>query len=155
MNIIDKKILNILQSNATIPLSELSKRVGISKTPCWNRIRKMEEDGIIISKVTIVDNKKINLNEIIFLSLSVTSHSKEWLDNFKKVINKYDQIIEVYRLTGSETDYLLKIVAPSIKDYDIFQQKLINELTFSGMSSSIALNEMKKSNFLPLEFTDI
>ena len=155
MNIIDKKILSILQSNATIPLSELSKKVGISKTPCWNRIRKMEEDGIIISKVTIVDNKKINLNEIIFLSLSVTSHSKEWLSNFTKVINKYDQITEVYRLTGSKTDYLLKIVAPSIKDYDNFQQKLINELTFSGMSSSIALNEMKKSNFLPLDFTDL
>ncbi len=155
MNVIDKKILSILQSNATIPLSELSKKVGISKTPCWNRIRKMEEDGIIISKVTIVDNKKINLNEIIFLSLSVTSHSKEWLSNFTKVINRYDQIIEVYRLTGSKTDYLLKIVAPSIKDYDNFQQKLINELTFSGMSSSIALNEMKKSNFLPLDFTDL
>ena len=152
MDDVDKKILSIIQKDATIPLSELSKKVGITKTPSWNRIRKMEEEGIIKSKVTVLDNKKINLNIVVFLSVSVSSHSEEWLIDFQKTLTQYDQIIETYRLTGSSTDYLLKIVAPSIEEYDQFQQKLINEIEFTNMTSSIALDELKKNNYLPLDF---
>ena len=150
MDDIDKTILSLLQNNATLPLSELSKRAGVSKTPCWNRIRKMEEEGVIKSRVTILDNKKINLNIVIFLSVSVSSHSKEWMSDFQKILTRYDQIIEAYRLTGSSTDYLLKIVASSIAEYDNFQQQLINEVKFTKMSSSIALKEIKKIHSLPL-----
>ena len=152
MDKIDKIILSVLQKNATLPLSELSKRVGISKTPCWNRIRKMEEEGIINSRVTVLDNKKINLNIVVFLSVSVSSHSEEWLTDFQKILTRYDQIIEAYRLTGSSTDYLLKIVASSIEEYDKFQQHLINEVKFTKMSSSIALKEIKKIHSLPLDY---
>ena len=152
MDKIDKIILSVLQKNATLPLSELSKRVGISKTPCWNRIRKMEEEGIINSRVTVLDNKKINLNIVVFLSVSVSSHSEEWLTDFQKILTRYDQIIEAYRLTGSSTDYLLKIVTPSIAEYDNFQQQLINEVKFTKMSSSIALKEIKKIHSLPLNY---
>ena len=152
MDDVDKKILSIIQKDATIPLSELSKKVGISKTPSWNRIRKMEEEGIIKSKVTVLDNKKINLSIVVFLSVSVSSHSEEWLINFQKILSQYDQIIEAHRLTGSSTDYLLKIVSPSIEEYDKFQQRLINELKFTKMSSSIALKEIKKIHSLPLDY---
>ena len=152
MDNIDKQILSALQKNATIPLSELSKRVGLSTTPCWNRIRKMEEEGTITSRVTVLNNKKINLNIVVFLSISVSSHSEEWLTAFQKIIEQYNQIIEVYRLTGSSTDYLLIIVAPSIDEYDKFQQKLINEIEFNKMSSSIALKEIKKVHSLPLDY---
>ena len=152
MDKIDKNILSVIQKNAALPLSELTKKIGISSTPCWNRIKKMEEEGIISSRVTVVDNNKINLPIIVFLSISISSHSEEWLNNFKEIIKKYDQIIEVYRLTGSGTDYLLKIVAPSIKQYDSFQQEIIKHIKFNKMSSSIALKELKKSNFLPLDF---
>ena len=152
MDNIDKQILSALQKDATIPLSELSKRVGISKTPCWNRIKKMEEEGIIKTRVTVLDNKKINLSIVVFLSVSVSSHSEEWLIDFQKILSQYDQIIEAYRLTGSSTDYLLKIVAPSIEDYDKFQQQLINEVKFTKMSSSIALKEIKKIHSLPLDY---
>ena len=152
MDNIDKHILALLQKNANIPLTELSKRVGISKTPCWNRIRKMEEGGIINSQVTILNNKKINLNIVVFLSVSVSSHSKEWMSDFQKTLTRYDQIIEAYRLTGSSTDYLLKIVAPSIEEYDKFQQQLINEVKFTKMSSSIALKEIKKIYSLLLDY---
>ena len=152
MDDIDKKILSLIQKDATIPLSELSKKIGISKTPSWNRIRKMEEEGIIKSRVTVLDNKKINLSIVVFLSVSVSSHSEEWLTDFKTILSKYDQIIEAYRLTGSSTDYLLKIVAPSIEEYDKFQQRLINELKFTNMSSSIALKEIKKIHSLPLDY---
>ena len=152
MNEIDKHILKLLQKNASIPLSELSKRVGVSSTPCWNRIKKMEEEGIIDSKITILNNKKINLPIIVFLSISVSSHQSQWLMKFQTTIMKYEQIIEVYRLASSSTDYLLKIVAPSIEEYDRFQQKLINEIEFTNMTSSIALDELKKNNYLPLDF---
>ncbi len=152
MDDIDKKILSLLQNNATLPLSELSKRVGISKTPCWNRIRKMEEDGTIKSRVTVLDNKKINLNIVVFLSVSVSSHSKEWVIDFQKTLTHYDQIVEVYRLTGSSTDYLLKIVSSSIEEYDKFQQQLINEVKFTKMSSSVSLKEIKKIHSLPLDY---
>ena len=92
------------------------------------------------------------MNIIVFLSVSVSSYTDDWLDSFNKSIKQYDEIIEVYRLTGSSTDYLLKIVAPSIDEYDKFQQKLINEVKFNKMSSSIALKEIKKSDSLPLDY---
>ena len=152
MDHIDKKILHIIQKNSNIPLSELSKRVGVSSTPCWNRVKKMEEERIIISKIAILNNQKINLPITVFLSISVTSHKDEWLKKFNETILKYDQIIEVYRLTSATTDYLLKIVAPSINSYDEFQQKLISEIEFSNMTSNICLKVLKKNDYLPLDF---
>jgi len=152
MDHIDKKILEIIQKNSNIPLSNLSKRVGISSTPCWNRVKKMEEENIINSKITILNNEKINLFITVFLSISVKSHQEEWFTKFKETILKYDEIIEVYRLASSTTDYLLKIVAPSIEVYDKFQQKLINEIEFTNMTSNISLKEIKKNNYLPLDY---
>ena len=140
-----------MQKDISLPLSDIAKRVGISKTPCWNRIRNMEEKGIILHKVAILDNSKIELPIVVFLSLSVSHHTKEWVDQFAKTIKKNNQIVEVHRVTGSDIDYLLKIVASSVEKYDEFQQQIINEFKFSNMSSSIALKEMKKTNSLPLD----
>ena len=152
MDVTDKKILDIIQKNATIPLSELSRKVGISSTPCWNRIKKMEENNTITKKIAILNKEKINLPVTIFLSVSIGNHQKEWLFKFKEVVMKYDQITEVYRLASSSMDYLLKIVAPSIESYDQFQQKLINEFEFTHMTSNISLKELKKNHHLPLDF---
>ena len=152
MDNIDKKILSILQSNITLPLSDIAKRTGISKTPCWNRIRKLEEEGVISQKVAILNNSKINLPIVVFLSISVSHHTEEWLKKFSDTVNKHDQIMEVYRITGSNIDYLLKIVSPTISEYDKFQQKLIGEIEFNNMTSGIALKEIKKSSSLPLDY---
>ena len=154
MDSIDKNILLHLQKDITLPLSEIANRVGITKTPCWNRIRAMEEQGIILGKPAILDNTKVNLSVVVFLSISVSHHSDEWIKKFAVTVKNYNQIIEVYRVTGSNMDYLLKIVAPSVDEYDKFQQKLINEIEFSNMSSSIALKEIKKVTSLPLNFLD-
>jgi Lrp/AsnC family transcriptional regulator len=147
---IDQKILVLIQKNAGLPLSEISKRVGISPTPCWNRIKKMEERGIISARTIVLNRKAINLPVLVFLSIQVNHHSGDWISKLQNVIDKYDQIIEAHRLTGSDADYLLKVVASSIEDYDSFQQTLIGELEFAKMSSSISLQEMKVSHFLPL-----
>ena len=152
MDIIDKKILEELQKNSSQPLSELSKKVGLSNTPCWNRIKKLEEDKIIKSKSIILDNKKINLPITVFLSISIQNHTENWLKNFEKIVNKYDQIIEVHRLTGSNSDYQMTILSPSIQEYDKFQQILIKEIECTNMSSHISLQTIKKNYKYPLNF---
>ena len=146
----DLKILKYVQANATLPLSELSRRVGLSKTPCWNRIRKLEELGVIDKRVTVLNRNKLGLPIVVFLSISVSQHSKNWTREFLEIISEYPQIVEVHRLTGSTSDYMLKIVASSIEDYDKFQQTLISELDFTSMSSSVSLQEMKYEVALPL-----
>ncbi len=152
MDSTDKKILEELQKNSSQPLSELSKKVGLSTTPCWNRIKKLEEDKVIISKSIIINNKKINLPITVFLSISIQNHTELWLKNFVKVVNKYDQIIEVHRLTGSHSDYQITILSSSIEEYDMFQQILIKEIECTNMSSHISLQTIKKNNKYPLNF---
>ena len=152
MDNIDKKILEELQKNSSIPLSELSKKVGLSNTPCWNRIKKLEEEKIIKSKSIIIDNKKINLPITVFLSISIQNHTEQWLKNFEKIVNKYDQIIEVHRLTGSNSDYQITILSPSIEEYDKFQQLLIKEIECTNMSSHISLQTIKKNYKYPLDY---
>ena len=151
MDEIDKKILKCLQDDVSIPLSELSKKVGISSTPCWSRIKKLEKDGVIISKTIQIDENKINLPITIFLSISIQNNTEAWLEKFTEVVDKYDEIIEAHRLTGSNADYLLKILTPSIIEYDKFQQQLIKEIKCTNMSSSISLKKLKKFNKLPLD----
>ena len=152
MDYIDKKILEELQKNSSQPLSELSKKVGLSNTPCWNRIKKLEEEKIIKSKSIIIDNKKINLPITVFLSISIQNHTEKWLKNFEKIVNKYDQIIEVHRLTGSNSDYQITILSPSIEEYDNFQQTLIKEIECTNMTSHISLQTIKKNYKYPLNF---
>ena len=150
MDNIDKEILSILQDDATLALSEVSKKVGISTTPCWNRIKKLEKDKIILSKTIEVDNEKINLPETTFLMISVSDYADEWLNNFESVVNKEDRIIEVHRISGSIGDYLLKILSTSKKDYDDFQQELIKKIQCTNMISNFSLKTIKKFKKIPL-----
>ena len=152
MDEIDKKILEELQKNASIRLSELSKKVGLSNTPCWNRIKKLEEDKVILSRTVVLDNKKINLPITVFLSISIHDHTEKWLSNFERVVKKYDEITEVHRLTGTNSDYQITILSPSIDEYDHFQQKLIKEIECTYMSSHISLQIIKKNHKLSLDY---
>ena len=92
------KILAIIQKNSGLPLSEISKRIGISSTPCWNRIKKMEEAGVISARTIVLNRKAINLSVVVFLSIRVSHQSRDWISSFQKVIDKYDEIIETHRL---------------------------------------------------------
>ena len=121
MDRIDIKILNILQKDASLPLATIAKKVDLSTTPCFNRIKKLEEMGVIKKRVAILDNKKINLPIVVFLSITVAQHSKEWLEKFIDKLSSFDEVVEIYRLTGN-SDYLIKIVAKSIEQYDKFNQ---------------------------------
>ena len=151
MDKIDKEILEIIQKNSSIPLSVLSKKVGISSTPCWNRIKKMEEKKVIKSRVTIIDNKKVNLPLIAFLSIHVPIHTDEWRIKFEQLISKNNQIIETHRISGGH-DYILKILSPSIEDYDHFQQNFIRESDCTNMQTNFSQKELKNNTNLPLDF---
>ncbi len=148
---IDKKILSILQKDASMPLTELSKKVGVSVTPCWNRIKKMQKEGVILSRITVINNKKVNLPLISFLAISIPNHTQEWLKKFIITINKYDQIVETHRITGT-SDYILKILSPSMEEYDKFQQILINETGCINMQTNFSQKEIKKKNYVSLEY---
>ena len=150
MDKIDKKILSILQDDVSLPLSELSKKIGISTTPCWTRIKKLEKDKIILSKTIEIDNEKVKLPITVFLMISIQNHTEEWLEKFVSTVTKYDEIVEVHRLTGSMLDYQLKILTTSIDDYDKFQQKLIKEIQCTNMISSVSLQTIKKFKKIPL-----
>ena len=151
MDNIDKKIIFILQRQADLPLSEISKRVGLSQTPCWNRIRKLEEDGVIEKKVTLINKKKVNLPITVFLMITVRNHNSDWIEKFSQILKKYKNILEAHRITGSQADYIIKVVAESIEEYDEFQQVLIKNIEFNSMSSGISLQELKSTTILPIK----
>ena len=151
MDYIDKKIVFILQRQADLPLSEISKRVGLSQTPCWNRIKKLEEDGVIEKKVTLINKRKVNLPVTVFLMITVRNHNSDWTNKFSEILKKYKNILEAHRVTGSQADYIIKVVAESIQEYDEFQQVLIKNIEFNSMSSGISLQELKSTTILPIK----
>ena len=151
MDYIDKKIIFILQRQADLPLSEISKRVGLSQTPCWNRIKKLEEDGVIEKKVSLINKRKVNLPVTVFLMITVRNHNSDWMNKFSEILKKYKNILEAHRITGSQADYIIKVVAESIEEYDEFQQVLIKNIEFNSMSSGISLQELKSTTILPIK----
>ena len=151
LNDIDKKILSVLQENADLPISELSKKVNLSATPCWARINKLYKQGFITKKVAVVDRLKLNLNVVAFVQVKTSNHNMEWARKFVKVISDMPEVIEFYRLSGS-IDYLLKVLVPSIEKYDEFYKKLTDKVDLTDVSSSFYMEEIKQTSSLPLDY---
>lgn len=150
MDTINIKLIETMQENPDLSLLELSKSAGISKTACWNRLQRMEEENIILGKKILFNRNAINLPIVVFLSISVGRHSLDWVEEFSKIIERFPEIIEAHRLTGEGADYQLKIICPSMEAYDNLQQKLISEIDFTAMSTKISLKEIKNELSLPL-----
>jgi DNA-binding Lrp family transcriptional regulator len=144
------KLIKQLQVSADLSLAELSRRIGISKTACWNRMQKMEEEGIVLGKQVLFDRNSLGLKIVVFLSITVGRHSTDWVEKFTAVIEKFPEIVEVHRLTGEGADYQLKVVCPSIELYDLFQQNLISKIDFTSMSTKMSLKQLKDTSLLPL-----
>ncbi len=151
MDVFDKKILDILQQDCTLPVSQVADRVGLSTTPCWRRIQAMEKSGVIKSRVAIVDPDKINVGLAVFVMVKTNQHNPEWLEKFSRSITEFPEIVEFYRLSG-DIDYLLKIVVPDMKAFDKFYKRLITQADFSDISSSFAMEELKNTTRLPVEY---
>ncbi len=148
---IDRKILDILQVDADKPVAEIAAEVGLSQTPCWRRIRRMEEDNLIKKKVVLVDRKRANVPMTVFMSVRAPRHAADWLEAFRSLIRNTPEIVEAYRLTG-ETDYLLRIVVTDIDHYDEVYNGMISKLEFSDMTSSISMEEMKFTTAIPTRY---
>jgi Lrp/AsnC family transcriptional regulator len=146
---LDKKILQILQEDATVPVAEIGRRVGLSTTPCWRRIQKLEEDGVITRRVALLDPAKVNSKVTVFVSITTNQHNDEWLRRFAEVIRDFPEVVEFYRMSG-QVDYLLRVVVPDIQAYDDFYKKLIGKIDIAEVSSSFAMEQIKYTTMLPL-----
>jgi Lrp/AsnC family transcriptional regulator, cysteine-sensing transcriptional activator len=147
----DRKILDILQKDCTLPVAEIGKRVGLSTTPCWRRIQKLEELGVIQSRVALLDAKKVNVGVTVFVSITTSHHTEQWLDRFHAALNDFPEVVEFYRMSG-QVDYLLRVVVPDIERYDAFYKKLISKIELSDVSSAFAMEQIKFTTALPLDY---
>jgi Lrp/AsnC family transcriptional regulator len=147
----DVKILRILQEDCTRPVAEIGKAVGLSTTPCWRRIQKLEEAGIIRRRVALLDPKKVNAGVTVFVSISTNQHSLAWLERFHTVIIDFPEVVEFYRMSG-QVDYLLRVVVPDIDAYDAFYKRLIAKIQLANVSSAFAMEQIKFTTALPLDF---
>jgi len=154
MDATDRKILDILQADASVPIATIAEKVGMSTAPCWRRIRKLEEDGVITRRVALLSRRKVNVPMTVFVTVKAPRHAVEWLQAFRKLITDVPEIVEAWRLTG-EADYQLRIVVPDIETYDVVYQRMISRLEFSDISSAIAMEEMKYTTAVPTNYIDI
>ncbi|MFD2184168.1 Lrp/AsnC family transcriptional regulator [Rhodoplanes azumiensis] len=148
MDRIDQKILDLLQGDATLPIAEVAEQVGLSTAPCWRRIKKLEDDGVIQRRVALVDRRKVNVPMTLFVSVRTTRHALEWVDDFRRMIADIPEIVEVWRLTG-DVDYLLRIVVPDIDAYDAVYKRMIDRVELADVSSAIAMEELKYTTAVP------
>ncbi|MEH3145843.1 MAG: Lrp/AsnC family transcriptional regulator [Methylobacterium frigidaeris] len=153
MDATDRRILDLLQEDASLPVAAVAERVGLSAGPCWRRIRKLEESGVIARRVALVDRRKVNVPMTVFVAVKAPRHAAEWSEAFRRVIGGFPEIVETWRLTG-EIDYLLKIVVPDIETYDAVYQRLTGRLEFSNLSASIAMEEMKHTTAVPTLYVE-
>lgn len=149
MDRIDRKILLALQSDASISIAELSNRVGLSQTPCWKRIQKLEAQGVLTRRVALVDPGKVGLGLTVFVSIETKDHSKEWLDAFAKAVSGMPEVMEFYRMAG-DVDYMLRVAVADMASYDAFYKRLIEAMPLKNVSSRFAMERIKSTTELPI-----
>lgn len=145
----DRKILAILQDDASLPVAEIAARVNLSQTPCWRRIQRMEEAGVIRRRVALVDPDAIGLGLTVFVEVETGDHSDAWLERFAQAVLDMPQVMEVYRMAG-DVDYLLRIAVGSMADYDTFYRQLIAGVPLKNVTSRFAMERVKYTTAFPL-----
>ncbi len=147
----DREILRVLQLNATISMADLSQQVGLSHTPCWRRVKRLEAEGIILRKVTLLNGKKLNLGVSVFIYVSLRNHDGDSLTDFETAVQSVDEIVECHTTSG-EKDYLLKVIVESIEEYEyLLKTKLTHLPCVDHLSSTFALNQVKNTTALPIK----
>ena len=149
MDAIDRKILAVLQDDASLSVAEIGSRVGLSSTPCWKRIQRLEAEGVIIKRVALVDQDKIGLGVTVFVSIETGDHSQDWLSNFAQVVGAMPEVMEFYRMAG-DVDYMLRVVVENIQGYDDFYKRLIAAVPLKNVTSRFAMEKIKLTTALPI-----
>jgi Lrp/AsnC family transcriptional regulator len=151
MDRIDQKILECLQTDATLGVAEIAAHAGISTSPCWRRIQKMQADGTILRRVALVDAKKLNVGVNVFVQIRTNQHNSDWAETFCRGVSAIPEVVEFYRMSG-EVDYLLRIVVPDIAAYDAVYKRLITVVPLFDVSSSFAMETIKSTTALPVTY---
>jgi Lrp/AsnC family transcriptional regulator len=149
MDAIDRKLVELLQADATLPIAELASRVNLSQTPCWKRVQRLKEEGVIRAQVALCDARKLGVGTTVFVAVRTNQHTEEWARQFVQVVRDIPEVVETYRMSG-EIDYLLRIVASDIEDYDRVYKQLIRAVPLFDVSSSFAMEQIKYSTALPV-----
>lgn len=151
LDAIDRKLLALLQKRGDMPINELSAAVHLTPTPCWRRIQRLKELGVISQQVVLVDRQKVNLGVTVFVAVRTRDHDLPWLEKFRTTVQAIEEIVEVYRMSG-DVDYLLRVVVPDIAAYDLVYKKLIQQVPLFDVSSSFAMEELKYTTAVPLSY---
>lgn len=146
---LDRNILTLLQEDASLALDEIARRVGASKTPVWNRVRKMKASGLIKAEVAILDPEQLGLESCFFVLIRTSQHDADWLDRFLRAVRARPEVMEAHRLAG-DIDYILKVRVPNARAYDAFYRALIKEVSIFNVTSALSMEEIKNTTALPV-----
>lgn len=147
---IDRRILHELMRDSTLPVAQLAERVGLSQTPCWKRVQKLEAAGIITGRVALVAPDKIGLALTVFVEIEAADHTPGWREAFAAMVSDTPQIVETHRMAG-EVDYLLKVIVPDMQAYDALYLDLTHRLPCRNVTSKFSMERMKKTTVLPID----
>jgi Lrp/AsnC family transcriptional regulator len=139
---IDRAILRLIADDSTLSLGDIAEKVGLTQTPCWKRIKRMEQDGIIRKRIAVLDPDKIGLPVSVFVAVETADHSSDWLARFATVVQSTPEVVDAWRMSG-DVDYLLHVVVPDIAAYDTFYRKLIAAVPLRNVTSRFAMERMK------------
>ncbi len=148
---IDKLILLHLQRDASLSLQQLSELVHLSPTPCWRRVQRLEQDGYIQARVALLAPDKLNVGVTVFVAIRTAQHNDQWMKKLCSIVEDIPEIVEFYRMSG-DTDYLMRVVVPDVSGYDRIYKRLVSSLDFAGVSSSFAMEQIKYTTALPLDY---
>jgi Lrp/AsnC family transcriptional regulator len=149
MDAVDRKILAVVQEDASLSVAEVGQRVGLSSTPCWKRLQRLEADGVIMRRVALVNPDKIGLGITVFVSVETNDHSQQWLKKFAEVVGAMPEVMEFYRMAG-DVDYMLRVVVADMAGYDAFYKKLIETVPLKNVTSRFAMERIKQTTALPI-----
>lgn len=147
----DKQLLELLQRDASLSVNELADRISLSPTATWKRVQRLQREGPIDKQVCLLDRKALNVNITVFVSIKTNQHDPQWLAQFASHVRDQPEVVEFYRMSG-QVDYLLKIVVPDIEGYDRIYKKLIGAASLYDVSSSFAMEEIKHTTVLPMNY---
>ena len=150
MDRIDRKLLALLQADCTMSIAQMAEQVGLSQTPCWKRIQRMEAEGIIARRVALLSPELLGLGLTVFVSIEAGDHSPEWLARFAEAVSGFPEEVEVHRMAG-DVDYMLRVVTRDIPAYDRFYKRLIASVPIKNVSSRFSMERVKSTTELPLD----
>ncbi len=149
MDAIDLKILRALQNDAGLPVARIAEQVGLSASPCWKRINRLEREGTIQRRAAILDAERLGFGLTVFVSIRTGEHSGEWLRDFAAAVSAMPEVMEFHRMAG-EIDYMVKVVAPDMRAFDAFYKRLVDTTPLVEVTSRFSMETIKATTALPI-----